>query len=310
MASRSGSGRIAFAYDQLYPETVGGAQRYYAALTGELARRRPVTYLTVKRWDGRDTIEREGVEIRGVCSEGRRSDFHLGLGAHLARHGWSYDVVHCACFPPGAAVAAMAGLALQRTPLIVDWHEVLPRSSWQRIRGRTADLRWLLQTLAVRGSNVAVTYSALHERRLREEGRERLIVRTPEFLPGDEPPAEPARAPRERLVVFLGRLVDDKRAHLVPPALAELRRVDPEWRGVLFGDGPERERVEAATRDAGVEGALELRGFAPWEEISETLTRGSALLLPTEREGFGLAVLEAAAHGLPSVLVAEPDNAA
>src|SRR3954447_6357366 len=183
MASRSGSGRVAFAYDQLYPETVGGAQRYYAALTRALAERRAVTYLTVRRWGGSGTIERDGVEIRGICAEGRRSGFLVGLGAHLARHGRRYDAVHCACFPPGAAVAALAGLAGQRAPLIVDWHEVLPRSSWQRIRGRTADLRWFLQKLALRGSDVAVTYSALHERRLREEGRRGLIVRTPEFLP-------------------------------------------------------------------------------------------------------------------------------
>jgi glycosyltransferase involved in cell wall biosynthesis len=34
------------------------------------------------------------------------------------------------------------------------------------------------------------------------------------------------------------------------------------------------------------------------------------LLLPSRREGYGLVVVEAAAHGTPSVVVAGPDNAA
>ena len=34
------------------------------------------------------------------------------------------------------------------------------------------------------------------------------------------------------------------------------------------------------------------------------------MLLPSTREGYGLIVVEAAAHGVPSVVVAGPDNAA
>ena len=34
------------------------------------------------------------------------------------------------------------------------------------------------------------------------------------------------------------------------------------------------------------------------------------LVLPSKREGYGLVLIEAAAHGTPSVVVADPDNAA
>ena len=34
------------------------------------------------------------------------------------------------------------------------------------------------------------------------------------------------------------------------------------------------------------------------------------MLLPSRREGYGLVVIEAASHGTPSVVVADPDNAA
>lgn len=40
------------------------------------------------------------------------------------------------------------------------------------------------------------------------------------------------------------------------------------------------------------------------------MLRASCLLLPSRREGYGLVVLEAAARGTPSIVVAHPDNAA
>ena len=34
------------------------------------------------------------------------------------------------------------------------------------------------------------------------------------------------------------------------------------------------------------------------------------MVLPSRREGYGLVVVEAASHGTPSIVVADPDNAA
>jgi glycosyltransferase involved in cell wall biosynthesis len=39
------------------------------------------------------------------------------------------------------------------------------------------------------------------------------------------------------------------------------------------------------------------------------MARAACLILPSTREGYGLVVVEAASMGVPSVLVAAPDNA-
>lgn len=308
-------GRVAFAYDRLYPESVGGAERYYWALTRELARDRPVTYLTPRCWDGPAVIERDGVEIVALDAPG---GYRGALALHLARHAGRYELVHCCGFPPGSVYAAALGLRAarlrgRRTPLVGDWHEVLPRATWRRLRGRLGgEVRALLDRRGARAADAGIAFSALHLGRLRAlAGPARPAMQAPEFLPegtGAVPGA--AEAPREPLVVFLARLVDEKHPELVPPVLAELRRRDPAWRAVVFGDGPHRPALEAAITAAGVGDAVELRGFADWDDVSATLLRARALLLPTEREGFGLVVLEAAAHGVPVVLAHAPDNAA
>jgi glycosyltransferase involved in cell wall biosynthesis len=84
----------------------------------------------------------------------------------------------------------------------------------------------------------------------------------------------------------------------------------PGLRGVIFGDGPERERVLAAIERAGPDAPVSAPGFAPEEEVRDALARSMCVLLPTRREGLGTIVIEAAALGVPCVTVAGPDNGA
>ncbi len=296
------SGRVALVYDHLWPHTVGGAERWYSAIADELARAQPVT-LVSRTFPG----ERPGaVEVVGL-GRGGRLRFPAALAWHLLRHGGRYEVVHVCSFPQGLAIlAARAGLLPhRRTALVADWHEVLSAADWRERRGRLGGLLGrLVQRLAMRTGDAAVTFSRLHAARL--GGRATVV---PEFAPVGELPEQAGAGGREPIVMFAGRLVPQKRAHLLPAVVAELRRHDPSWRGVVYGDGPERERVEHAAA-ALPAGTLELAGFVGERELAAAMLRARVLLLPTTREGFGLVVLEAAAHGLPSVLVDEPDNAA
>jgi glycosyltransferase involved in cell wall biosynthesis len=157
--------------------------------------------------------------------------------------------------------------------------------------------------------DAAITFSELHRERLRSHGRRGTVRVVPEFPPdGDAVPG--AKKERRPLIVFAGRLVPEKRPQIVIETLAELLRVDRNWRAELFGTGPEEPLLRRQIAHLGLEGKARLAGFAPWSEVSEALAQARALVLPTTREGFGLIVLEAAAHGVPTVLVREPDNAA
>jgi glycosyltransferase involved in cell wall biosynthesis len=58
---------------------------------------------------------------------------------------------------------------------------------------------------------------------------------------------------------------------------------------VVAGDGPLRERVPGA------------RGFVPHDELQGLYARAAVVACPSHREGFGVACLEAMAHGRPVV---------
>jgi glycosyltransferase involved in cell wall biosynthesis len=84
----------------------------------------------------------------------------------------------------------------------------------------------------------------------------------------------------------------------------------PELRGVIFGDGPERESILEAIARLGTDAPIQAPGFVPEPELTATLARALCLILPTRREGLGTVVVEAAALGVPSVVVEGPENGA
>ena len=69
-------------------------------------------------------------------------------------------------------------------------------------------------------------------------------------------------------------------------------------------------RCCALVRELDMTGLIDVPGFVPAAEVDDALARALCLLLPSRREGYGLVVIEAAAQGTPSVVVAGPDNAA
>ena len=128
------------------------------------------------------------------------------------------------------------------------------------------------------------------------------------LVPSGKDAAEPV--PAEPMVVFAGRLIPEKQATAVVPAVAVAREQVPELRATIFGDGPERAAVLRLIDESGLSGAIRAPGFVESEQVEDAVRRSLCLLFPSRREGYGLVVVEAAAKGTPTVVVDAPDNAA
>jgi glycosyltransferase involved in cell wall biosynthesis len=153
-------------------------------------------------------------------------------------------------------------------------------------------------------------FSRMHAERLAAEGHRAPITRlTGEYEePPDRPP--PSLDGRAPLVVFAGRHIPEKRVPAIPPAIAQAREKLPELRCLILGDGPETGRVRARVRELELESAVEVRGRVGHEEVLGALAGSSCVLLPSEREGYGLVVVEGVSLGTPAVVVAGAENAA
>jgi glycosyltransferase involved in cell wall biosynthesis len=313
--------RICLVYDCLYPWTVGGAERWYRNLAERLAvEGHEVTYLTRRQWEDADPPKISGVRVLAVSPRaalyagGRRRVapplvFGLGVFRHLVRQGRHYDLVHTASFPYFSVLAAGGARPLGRFRLVVDWHEVWTREYWREYLGPLGGaVGWLVQRLCLAIPQRAFCFSRLHEQRLRELRVNGAVTRLEGEYAGPLEVAAPV--PAEPVVVFAGRHIPEKRVLSLVPAIARAAEEIPELRCEIYGDGPEREQLLEAIEAAGLGGRISAPGFVEAERIEAAMRRALCLVLPSRREGYGVVIVEAAALGTPSVVVAGPDNAA
>jgi glycosyltransferase involved in cell wall biosynthesis len=315
--------RICVVYDCLFPYTIGGGERWYRNLAERLAREgHDVTYVTLRQWDrgarvaldGGVRVVAAGPRMPLYTAAGRRRIlpplvFGLGVLMHLLRHGRRYDVVHACAFPYFSLLAAATlrrpgGFALE-----VDWFEVWSRSYWRDYLGAVGGrLGELVQRLCARVPQRAFCFSELHAARLREEGMRGSVT----VLRGLYAGAAEAVTPRatDPLVLFAGRLIAEKQAPLGVAAIALAASRIEGLRGEFLGDGPERVALQSSIAEHGLQETVTAPGFADSETLDAEMRNAMCMLLPSRREGYGLVVVEAAARGTPSVVVAGEDNAA
>lgn len=101
------------------------------------------------------------------------------------------------------------------------------------------------------------------------------------------------------VILGAGRFVASKRFDLLVRAFASAHRVHPGWNLVLLGDGPERAELEALADSLGIREKTHMPGFVgnvgDWYEASQLY------VLTSSYEGFPNTLVEAMAHGLPSI---------
>ena len=106
------------------------------------------------------------------------------------------------------------------------------------------------------------------------------------------------------VILFLGRLHPIKGAHRVIEAFLRLQTVNP--RAILVMTGPDEWGLESAFREtirqAGLAGRVVFPGMVAGDDKLDWLARADLFCLPSDAEGFSMAVLEALASATPVLL--------
>jgi L-malate glycosyltransferase len=313
--------QIALVYDAIYPWAAGGAERRFAELGRRLAARHEVHLVGWRWWDGPARIERDGMTLHGLGrppalygSDGKRTvreaiAFTARLLPFLARH--RFDVMDCSATPYLPLYAAALGRRMRGGRLVVTWHEFWD-GHWDEYLPHRPFVAQVARRLEARGRRVGDQVVAVSDFTARAMGmaddpRLEVVGNGVDVAPIAA--AEPA--PSSSDVLFMGRLIDEKRVDLLLEALALLRasgRGAP--RATIVGDGPELPALRRLAAGLGLADRVTFTGRVSDHEVPRHLRAARLLVMPSVREGYGMAVAEGQAAGVVPIVVRSRFSAA
>ena len=106
---------------------------------------------------------------------------------------------------------------------------------------------------------------------------------------------------RKKHLVSVGSLRHVKGHDVLIRAFAEVKRKHPEASMTIIGEGGKRKEYESLIASLGLDDHVHLTGWLSQEKVKEELDTASVFVFPSRSEGFGIALLEAMASGLPII---------
>jgi glycosyltransferase involved in cell wall biosynthesis len=282
--------------DLRHPES-GGSERYVETVARGLAAQGNSVTLMCSAVKGQPSDEvNHGIRYRR--RGGRNTVYLYAAWALLSRQ-----------VRPDIVVDVQNGVpflspAMTRKPVIVLVHHV-HREQWQIFFGRkAARIGWWVESRLApviyrKSPYVAVSEATRDDLSLLGVDPERVSI------VHNGTPALPAprvgRSQRPRLIV-LGRLVEHKRVEIVLRALSTLRSGPlPGLELDVVGRGPHADALREEAARFGVADAVTFHGYVDEQTKSDLLARAWLNVVPSVKEGWALAVVEAGQQGTPSV---------
>ncbi len=239
-------------------------------------------------------------------------EFSLDLYAYLKKHIQEYDIIHIHGIWHFGSLAPF--LIKHEVPIVITIHGLLDRWAVAHSRWKKELVSFLYQKKVLAKADLIQVNNtdevADVVRYLGHEPKNRVIIpngmRMEEFA--TLPPKQLFRAQfgidsRAQMVLFMGRLNIKKGLGLLLPAFAAYAKTHPEAVLVLAGpdDGYQGE-TEAFILENQLADRIKLVGMLIDSVKKAALADADLFVLPSYSEGFSIAVLEAMAAGVPTLV--------
>lgn len=234
--------------------------------------------------------------------------FALGCARLLASR---FDVLEADHMPLLQILVLRFVATVKRRRFVVTWHEVWGHSYWRQYLGLAGVIAWFVEYLAMRlPDHLIAASSHTAERLYASLGARASITIAPNGIDLEAVrQSYPHHATTDLVVV--SRLMPHKRISMLLDAVALLHAEGLSVTCRVIGDGPERDELRHQAQRLGLVHAVEFRhDVREQKEIYELVKAAKVFVLPSAREGFGIAVLEAFACGVAVVTTSAPDNLA
>lgn len=295
---------VAFIGQKGIPAMFGGIEAHVDELSRGLARRGHLVSVYVRNWyTPRRQKSYQGVKLFHVPTIRTK---HLDAAVHSLLSSLhclftGAEIIHYHGIGPAlfSFIPRFAGRKVVATVHRLDWAS----EKW----GRTARLLLKIgERACVSFPHRTITVSRdLRQAILSRDGRETIVI--PNGIDPSPPrPLSTATAKyglsQKRYLLFLGRLVPEKRPDWIIRAFTEIRRrggIPEGFKLVIAGGSSETAAYVRTLNNAAKDNPqIVLPGYVRGEEKEALLSQALAFVLPSRLEGNPIALLEAKSHGL------------
>lgn len=305
--------KILLICEAVFPENKGGLERWMAWLANALqSEGHEVHYLNAA---GVGEI-RKGINYK--CTPGKPW-YYVGDGQRSIAQSIKFayqlrkivrEVSPDAIYTVQAPIFSIFSLHFMRKKkwcLVVEWIEIWSETYWKHYLGKIrGTLGFKIQSAATPLGDLRVTFTKRCYELVGGNKSSKYL------LPGlhMNPIQEENKDFQERNdITYLGRFVAEKQPLLALQVISVL--VENGWRGKfhIIGSGPLENQIRSRIETLKLNGVVNLLVNAPQDLLDECLSESFVLLHPSKREGYGLAMIEAAEKCIPTILIEYPENA-
>jgi glycosyltransferase involved in cell wall biosynthesis len=309
--------KILLVCEAVFPENKGGIERWFQVIAQEFqSKGHEITYFNSSGLnETRDGLRylasssgKWSYKKGGVRSKAQAIRFGINLFKYLRKQ--RFDMIYCSSVPIFSIFAVFLGKK-RDSKVFVEWFEIWNLRYWFRYSGFFAGaVAWLVQLLALQLGRNRVVYTERARRSIYKLGflnRSEVVL-----LPGLCPELKPAvfgrQASIKHDIYFLGRFVKEKQPILAINYIEAFLKTG--WMGMfwLAGTGPLAAEIREIIQVRKLERHVKILENPTDEEIDKIARNSFLLLHPSRREGYGLASVEAAYRGVPSLLIDYEDN--
>lgn len=111
----------------------------------------------------------------------------------------------------------------------------------------------------------------------------------------------PPAGERERLIVFVGSLIERKGLRYLIQAMPRILERQPDFHLAIIGEGPLESELVNLAHTLQLSEKVRFVGRQSPEQVSQWMQRAKLFVLPSVEEGLGVVLLEALASGTPCV---------
>lgn len=307
--------KVVIVTDTMPPWFVGGKEERLRQIQNNISHDEfQVIFATMRWWDGAAPNQHVAIcKKMEIYKNGRRS---ISNSLYFAMNCFKIvrlrpDLVEADQMPFLPIWPLKLVCLALRIPLCVTWHEVWGSEYWNKYLGRWGFIAAGIERISMKFPDKIIAVSEMTKARLIDSGvKPHKITVIPNSVNGDEIRNSSTNLPVTDLL-YVGRLISHKRVDLLLEAIALLNNEEIYVSLTIIGTGPELNKLQVQAKEYLQQSQIVFYSeHLDSSDIWGAMAKCKIFVSASEREGYGIAVLEALTAGAKVLVSSHEDNAA